>query len=700
MIRSEWKKLLWHRKGLLLIAVFLIAELAGILLFTKPYDKELEANRAVYDRYLSQVEGPLTEEKRQWLEAEMLRLNTANAKLEQLKTDYYLGDITEEAFRASFDTLASETADYPGFSKLYTQYIYVREDDGRSFLYTGGWEVLFGDQQPDYLFLLLLIFLLVPIFCQEYGNQMDQILLTQKKSAKYAWQAKVAVALVSAAVLTAVLQMCKLGYCALRFGLPHWDSSLQSLYSFGSAQKEMTLGQAFWLQFALKELGYLYAALLILCVSVVVKKYALALMAGIVLLPVPFLTVNSAASLCRVPGPWALTIGSIYLNGEGIQPSGGGVVTVPEVTWGELGQVAALSALICVALLLCIRQRNTNYHLRLRGGKALAAALAVMVFCTGCGGQKENVFYNSKQSNCFESERCILFNNGMDGYGFLDKQTGKLFNYPLDAFGGETARVSGSFYEADGRVYYLKAQQQAAGGNAESLTAEYALMKLDTDTMDEHTVYRWNQDSKWFFGLLSRESGEPSPYGIDAFFLHQGKLYYLNNGDLYAMDLQSGRYELYWKLPNPGTNLAYDGTNIYFTDAYNRLTIHTLGTDHTEALENVIARDFVRTPDGIYFLNIRDNSSLYFWNEVAQTAQKLDDTEAFGLYWDENYCWVNSLDGMFRLNHDGSGKTAVACPGTVCCIPRGSVFFSMDYETGTMYRVEKDTLQWEILENP
>lgn len=364
MLRFEWKKLLFYRRGILLLTAFLIAEILGTILFTKPYDPELEANRAVYDHYLSQVEGPLTPVNQQWLENEMQRLNTANVKLEQLKMDYYWGNITEEAFRASFDPLASESEDYPGFSQLYTQYIYVRESDERQFLYTGGWEVLFGEQEPDYLFLMLLIFLVTPIFCQEYGNQMDQILLTQKKSANSQWQTKVTVALVSTAVLTAVLQLIDLGYCAVRFGLPHWDYSLQSLYSFGTVQKELTIGQAFFLQFVLKELGHLYAALLLLWISVLVRKYAFALMAGMVILPIPFLTIPSNASLCLIPGPWALTIGTIYLNGEVIRMSSGMIASMPEISWIALGNVVAGVLSICLLLLLCIRHQNTNYHLR------------------------------------------------------------------------------------------------------------------------------------------------------------------------------------------------------------------------------------------------------------------------------------------------------------------------------------------------
>lgn len=693
MVRFEWKKLLFYRKGLLLIAVFLIAELIGTILFTKPYDKDLEANRAVYDRYLSQVEGPLTPDNRQWLEDEMLRLNTANTKLEQLKSDYYQGRITEEAFRTSFDVLATENADYPGFSKLYTQYIYVRESDQRNFLYTGGWEVLFGNQEPDYLFLLLLIFLIAPIFCQEYGNQMDQILLTQKRSAKYQWRTKVTVALTSTAALTAILQLFELTYCAIQFGLPNWDYSLQSLYSFGSVQKELTLGQAFFLQFVLKEIGYLYVALLILCISVLVKKYAFALMASMVILPIPFLTVNSNASLRLIPGPWALTIGSIYLNGDSFQLSGGAVSPVPEVTWAELGKVLVLSVVICLCMLLCIWHKNTNYHLRIRGHKTVAALLTIMLLCTGCGGQAESIYYNSKQSNCFESEQYIVFADGMGGCYFIDKQTDIVHDFPLDAFQGETAKAKGNFYSADGKLYYLKAQQQALTGNAEAMTEYFSLVELDIDTMQECEAYPWNQDTKWFFGLLDKDSTEPSPYYIDSFFLHEGELYYPNNGELYVMDLQSGRYEPYLKLPNPGTNLAYDGANIYYTDQYNRLSIHDLRTGNTEALESVVARDFVWTPDGIYFMNIRDNNTLYYWNEATQTAQKLDDTEAYALYRDENYCWIDSMDGLFRLNHDGSNKIKVECPGFVCCITTGTAMYISDYENDILYSIDKDTLQ-------
>ena len=694
MFRYEWKKLLLYRKGLVLILVFLFAELLGLCLTTKPYDKELEANRAVYDAYLSRVEGALTPENRQWLEDEMLRLNTANMKLERLKTDYYAGKVTEADYRAKFETLAAECADYPGFSKLYTQYIYVRETQQRYFLYTGGWEVLFGDQEPDYLYLLLLIFLITPIFCQEYGNQMDQILLTQKRSAKYQWQTKVGMALLATAVLTAILQLFELGYCAIRFGLPHWDYSLQSLYSFGSLQKEMNLLQAFTLQFTLKELGYIYVTLLLLGISVLVKKYAFALMADIVILLIPFLTVNTNIVFLNIPGPWALTIGSIYLNGDGSRFSGNTIEAVREVSWNELGQVVGVVAAIFVAMLLCIRHKNTNYHIRKWNAKALPAMLAVLLLLTGCGRETEPICYNSKQVNCFESDRYIVFGSFILDPVFIDKQTGESYDFPMDAFQRETSFSDSNFYYENGKLYYMKADCQYRSGNSENPTKYYALVSLDIDTMKESIVYHWNEMPQWFFGLLDKEAVEPSSHYINAFFLHEGDMYFDNNGALYVMDLQSGDYELYIDPPN-SNSISYDGSNIYYTDQYNRLVIHDLNTGSAEVLEQVIASDFLLTPKGIYFLNIRDSKTLYYWNEATQTAHKLDDTNAYELYWDENYCWIVSYDGIYRMDHDGSNKAKLECPGFICCITTGSAMYIIDYENEALYSVDKDTLEWK-----
>lgn len=61
-----------------------MARLCTLLLFTQPYDAVLEENRSVYDAYLTAAEGPLAQEKRTALEAEMERLNAVHLEIELL----------------------------------------------------------------------------------------------------------------------------------------------------------------------------------------------------------------------------------------------------------------------------------------------------------------------------------------------------------------------------------------------------------------------------------------------------------------------------------------------------------------------------------------------------------------------------------------------------------------------------------------
>lgn len=697
MFRYEWKKLLHYRRGGLLIAVFLVAELLGLLLFTQPYDKVLEENRAVYDRYLALVEGPLTEDSRAYIEGEMDRLNTVHRQMERLKTDYYSGAVTEEEFRTGFEDLVDDDSAYTGFAWLYRQYIFVRETEVRSFLYTGGWEVLLGNREPDYLFLLLLVFLLTPVFCQEYGSQMDQILLTQKKSARCQWQVKGLTALTLTAILTAVLQLFRLVYCAAVFGLPHWDFTLQSLNSFGTTEKIMPLWQAFLLQFALKEVGYLYCAVIILFLSVFFRKFNLALMAGLAVIPLPLLTVTEHTDFLRIPGPWALTIGGIFLDPsvEYMDPRTNLPVTVvAEVSWQELGLVLAGAAVIMGLMIGYIRRKNTNHHAKAYGRKRIAALAVASLLLCGCAPAQKEVIYNSANASWFENDHFLVFSYDLDHSLYLDKQTRQYREFPLSAYTGETASVKGYFYEENGALYYLKSTNLHPHGGSEALQTFDVIARMDTKTLEESVFYQWASDSNWFFGLLELPRTEESTNYIGEFFLHGKYIYYLRNSEFYRMDRFAGAYEQYMVLPNV-TNLAYDGQYVYYTDNYNRLVLRNLDSGKERTVEEVVAHDFLLTPEGIYFLNRRDNNTLYRWDEESGVSQKLDDTPAFDIHWDENYLWITaSADiSLYRLNHDGTNRTKVECPGFVFCIPSGDKLYAQDVETNALYEVDKNSLQ-------
>lgn len=617
MIRCEWKKLLIKRKGWILILIFLIVELAGTLLFTQPYDKVLEDNRLVYESYLSQVEGSLTDETQSFLEAEMERLNSVHQHLEQLKLSYYSGEVAEAEYRESFDSLSEEDAKYTGFSKLYNQYIFVRESNDRSFLYTGGWEVLLTNQNPDYLFLLVLIILLTPIFCEEYACRMNEILLTQKRSSKYQVFAKAAVALTLTSVLLILLQSFTLIYCAARFGLPNSTFSLQSIRSFGTTVKQINLWQAFGLQFALKLVGYLYAAIVILFLSVLLKKFALTLMTAIGILPLPLLTVDGAESFLSIPGPWALTVGNVYLNGG-----------KNELNCGQIGLLLLLCLGLICAMLYFIFKKNTNWQLKKRRHLGVVVLCVAMMLLTGCVKSEETVIYNRVTGDQYETDTFIVM-TASDGSTITDKATGNIYAFPLNPLEGEIITCGRTVYGKGDNVWYLRTTTHYPSAGWDTITTDCDLVKLELDTMKEYVVYQWNEETDWFFGLLDRNSKEPDSFSVELLFIHGRKMYYVDTSQatLNCMDLNTGKYEVILS-EMYSTDVAYDGLNLYYLDSYSRLIIHNVCTDIKRVVDEVVAKDFLLTDDGILFQNRRDQLAICSWNNVTNEITKISGTDS------------------------------------------------------------------------
>lgn len=700
MLNYEWKKLLKNRKGLWLIVIFMFAELLSLLLFTRPYDAVLEENRQVYESYLAAVEGSLTPEKRSLLEAEMERLNTVHLELEQLKQDYYSGDVSEDEYREQFQDFLADEQRYVGFTKLYSQYIYVREVENRSLLYTGGWEVLLADQSPDYFLLLLLVILLTPVFCEEYSSRMNEILITQKRSARGHVRSKILLALLLAAGATAFVQLGDLLYCAIRFGLPHGGYSLQSIRSFGSCAKELTLWQAFCLQFALKELGYMYAALIMLALSVLLKKYTLTLMAGMVIFPLPFLTVNSEAFL-RIPGPWGFILGSACLNGSvtyTVPQTGQAVVAYAEVTWQELLLLLAGALLLMGLLILLLHRKNANRQLVGRFHRRLALFGVLPLLLSSCATADNAPLYNSASAGWYAwGDYAVI--SSLDGSTLLKVTTGAEQAFPPDAFQGETIFLGQSLYGEGDCVYYLKNTTLHPSAGWDSVECFDVLAELNLSTMEERVIYQWNQEQEWFFSILEREKGSVDPGMIQMFFLHDSYLYYTDSsGKLHRMHLTTGKAETYLTDINT-QQIAYDGNSLYYTDAYSRLVIRALDSGTEKILEQVIATNFLLTPEGIYFLNRRDGNALYHWNGSEETAKKCSDLVPYQFFWDESYLWLQCSgdDSLYRMAHDGSGLTAYQPDITswsVACVPTHSdCIYLRDHITGALFPLKKDSLQ-------
>ena len=324
-------------------------------------------------------------------------------------------------------------------------------------------------------------------------------------------------------------------------------------------------------------------------------------MAGLAVLPLPLLTVSEHTDFLRIPGPWALTIGGIYLDPsvEYMDPRTNLPVTVvAEVNWQELGLVLVGASVIMGLMIGYIRRKNTNYHTKSHGRKRIAALAVAALLLSGCAQAQKEVIYNSSDAGWVENDQFLVFSYDLEHSLYLNKETGQYREFPLSAYTGETVSSKGYFYEENGSLYYLKTTKLHPHGGSEAMQTFDVIARMDTKTLEESVYYQWASDSNWFFALLELSRTEESANYIGEFFLHGQHIYYLRNSEFYRMDRFTGAYEQYMVLPNV-TNLAYDGQHVYYTDNYNRLILRNLDSGKERTVEEVVADDFLLTPEGI-----------------------------------------------------------------------------------------------------
>lgn len=740
MFRYEWKKMLFYRHGLIIIALFLAAELLNVLIFTEPYDAELEAEREVYESYLAVVEGPLTDEKREYLESEMSRLNDLKLELENLKSSYYSGEVSEEEYREQSAPLIEENEAYSGFAKLYKQYIYVRADsDLRYFLYTGGWSGLFAEQEPDYLFLFVLVILVVPIFCEEYGSSMEIMLKTQKRSAKNQAIVKVMTAVSLAAGLTLITELFTLVYYAVVFGLPDASFSIQSLQLFSATEKTLTLWQAYLLEFLLKELGYIFASILILFISVLVRSYAISLTTGIISMILPPLSVSSYTGFMRIPMPWALTIGTIYLNGSVTSTdsiTGEETAVFKEMMMPEMLIYVGVTIVIMVLCCLFMRHRCTNKHIKRRfmpriGKKAVALTLALCALVPfsllGCSTSENTdddageIIYNNSQTGWYESEKYALF--GVTDYStaeiqlatkLIDLETGEILAFPNCAFRSTNSFVS---YIAGGEgntVYYGKSTSLYS----ENGTASYGgagtpvIMSLNLDTMEETVYYEEREIYTWFFGLLTfpKSSSESLSYSTHVIFVVGNEIFESYDEKITVTNRITGTKRSFELDDAKGSYYSFDGELFYYIDSYSRLTTYDYKTGEKVSYDGVTASNISLTPYGIVFTNRRGDGDVCLYDTESRDVTTLLETGSKyfdDAYYDGENIWVllseytdAAYSYLYKISLDDG---EVSCSGTFggyiseLAVTSGDVIYAYGTDNA-LYVMDKDELKWSLVE--
>ena len=671
----EMKKMFFHQKGLLFIVLYFVLSIAAMILFDKPVNPDIERNRSPYSFYLDQVRGPYSETTERFFADEARKISEAKVALQKATGDYYDGNMEENEFLAVSGPLENILQNEKGFKLIYDQYTYIRENPGnRYFLYTNGWDGLLSHDKLDFLFLLLLLLLVAPVFGFEFDSKMDALLLTVKQGARRHAMCKIGLALLTVAVLCLSTAGLRYAFYQLKYGLGNGDYPLQSLSYFGTSAKSSTLFEAFLWITAGKLFGSLCFAMLILFASVCLKKYAITLFSCTAVILLPYYGLPLESSKYFLPGPLGFMVSTGFFRGNEYKrnPFKDQMdVVFREVSFTAWSIVFAVTLCLSVAMFIVILIRRTNewnvgkrsygrrgFRLMLVLGIVLGLAASGLSGCASpdTNGQRDVYNYSSRQS--FENERYRFYTDDTDPENirivFEDKKTGEkggLVRNPMTAL----TRVENAIYGNGTHVYYMKYDFDKPAFR--EVVDRFSVVEVDTATFQESMIFekKLSTDRSTMPGLVKANDYDAGFYlTISSFFLDDRSLYFIGQDEIRRVNRLTGKMSVLIRCPVI-KSVAFDGRYIYYVNEKSQVVKYDTRTDSETVVPDIVTDYFVLTDTELLFLNRKDRQKIYALHLGNAAIRKLTDKSVLTFHYDKPYIfYVNQSDlKNYRIDMDG-----------------------------------------------
>lgn len=609
LFRFESKKMLIHQKGLLILLAFMAAAVAFWVITDSPAAPDMELYRASYEKELPQVEGALTQEKRNWIENAFSESFRAKQQLPQLYQAYYAGSLSKEEFEAQKATLQESAARYQGLNVLYDQYMYVRgSESDRWLIYTNGWDALLSRDAPNLFFIAALVLLLIPLLCGEYGCGMDQLLLSTGCGSSVMGRQKCVLAILLAAGLSLAFDLLRLAFCALKYGLPCPNAPIQSLQTFENCIFDVSLGNALVIILYVRMAGAVFLASFILAAAALTRNYAPACLTVFSTLLLPWLGLPDTLQY-RLPIPLGWLRASGIFRGDKAASSTGEELLFRHLAPNELLSHIAAACLLTALFLAIVLKRGRNAMAPFgRAGRIFRFLPLLMVFLLSACGYSADVSaaslpFNSCQAASFCGDGFTV--NADSGTGivvkFSDGREESLLRSPFRGTQDILPAIYGTQDSVICLVSYMVPEDLVRLSERKNRTI-YRLVRVDLSSFDETVLFEAeaSMENKWAF--LNEAT---------AFFLDEKNIYFILPQEIRQVDRRT-RTVTALDIPT-NQNVAFDGKKIFYLNEACCLTSYDPATGNTEVWEDVAAGAFVLEPGGVSYTDLRKGGRRCFY---------------------------------------------------------------------------------------
>ncbi|KOR76064.1 ABC transporter permease [Paenibacillus solani] len=292
LFQHELYKFLITGKSLFILILVCIISYQNI----ETKERQFDMDASVYNLYLSQLNGKMTEDKLDFLREEREKFTTLPDQLAYWKERYKSREIDLPAFNQEQNKLETFAKQEKSFLYVEEQRDYLlrlSEEQGitGSFVNVISSDALFNRQQDNLLdgltYALLLIAGLGPLFSIDYKNDMVRVLRSTSKGRWSLFASKYSIACIYAVLTFSILQIPKFYNVLVQYPAFDWSSAVQSIEILEHVEWPISILGYVIVTGLLQISGVILMVHVILFLAVLVQKQAFMLLTSTAVIVLP-----------------------------------------------------------------------------------------------------------------------------------------------------------------------------------------------------------------------------------------------------------------------------------------------------------------------------------------------------------------------------------------------------------------------------
>ncbi len=621
MIREELKKLYIKQFGLILSLILILGEIILVNYLYPKREFTSEVTERHFYEYMDKFSGKLTSEKEAEILAEQERIVDARNRTSAIEKRLYNGEYpNEEAFAAEYEENRLITERKEAFDLIFEQYSYALEAPNDRYLTVGDYSGMTADF-PDVLLLALVIFLTAILFLNEESSGVItfvRISANGKQKTFFGKLTAISIFIVSSQIFRTLLELLIM---ILRGDIRELSYPIRTIEFFQTSPYDISILQGFLIISALRLLGYLFVAALIILLSVTLKKALFTIFIPSAVCLLQQFAFDPVTPAYYIPTGFLRGVG--YLRGSltTTNYSGDEIEIFSEIPLPFL-IILGIAAIIFIVISL-IAAYNYYSCKQFKTPRKLFAVMAVISLCgavSGCSqvpqgdvkfNLSENVFFTQNADSFYISNSENIFQVSKRG-GTEIPLIHEVFDDSINLFSTPVLMVNNNLYYLDGltvnavslsdyssKKVYSEKYYDRSGFLDIKLTGK-------PDLSGTRVINGFFTDGKTFcyiYGNRVYKNGkciiDDDIYGSMISFDGR-KIYYVNSLlQLKCYDIETGKIT---RLPGEFVrSIYYDGTRLLFSD---KNGIYSLGSDNSAVkISDFTAKRITSDGEHIVYLN-------------------------------------------------------------------------------------------------